>query len=354
MDKRQTLIALAAASATALTTGLASTQAIAQTKEPLRVSVWGGSWRDFVADIIGKRFTAETGVQVEYVTGGTIDRLTRAQAAGGKPETDIIFTTSHVGWLYANSNLYEKLEMAKIPNAKRLFPEAVVSPFHLATWSYVYTIAVRPDLVPGANITSWADLWNPKFKGMIGLPDFDPSHIIYASTVLAGGKTPKDWAMGQKRLLDLRPNIRAHYTNDATSQQMIGEGTTPIQIILSGNAYHMMSQGVKLDLIVPKEGAVLGLDTIGINRGTRQLELAYRFMNIALDPQVQTEISNRQRMGPSVTETKIDPKLTALPGFFTTGEQWRKQSLVIDHQQRAELLGDWRKWYIENVVAGTK
>ena len=354
MNKRQTLLALAAATATTLTSSFTVTDAIAQTKEPLRVSVWGGSWRDFVADIIGKRFTAETGVQVEYVTGGTIDRLTRAQASKDKPETDIIFTTSHVGWLYANSGLYEKLELAKVPNAKRLFPEAVVSPFHLGTWSYVYTIGVRPDLLGGATITSWADLWNPKFKNMIGLPDFDPSHIIYAATVLSGGKTAKEWTMGQKRLLDLRPNIRAHYTNDATSQQMIGEGTTPIQVILSGNAYHMMSQGVKVDLIIPKEGAVLGLDTVGINRGTRNLELAYRFMNIALDPAVQTEISNRQRMGPTVTETKIDPKVSILPGFFTTSEQWRKQAMVIDHQQRAELLGDWRKWYIENVVAGAK
>lgn len=350
VTRRRVLGAAAAGTAAAIAPDLS-----AQGKGPLRVSVWGGSWRDFVADIIGTRFTAETRVPVEYLTGGTIDRLTRAQAAKDKPETDLIFTTSHVGWLYANSNLYEKLDLGKLPNAKRLFPEALISPFHVALWSYVYTVGVRPDLVPAAaKIGSWADLWNPQFKNMIGLPDFDPSHIIYVATILSGGKTAKDWTMGQKRLLELRPNIRAHYTNDATSQQMIGDGTTPIQVMLSGNAYHMMAQGVKIDLLVPKEGAVLGLDTIGINRNSPNVDLAYRFINIALDPVVQSEISNRQRMGPSVTETKIDPKLSALPGFFTTSEQWRKQSLIIDHLQRAELLGDWRKWYIENIVAGTK
>ena len=327
--------------------------AVAQSKEPLRISVWGGSWRDFVADIIGKRFTAETGVPVEYVTGGTIDRLTKAQQSKDKPETDIIHTTSHVGWLYANSGLYEQLDMSKLANAKRLFPDAVISPFHLGLWSYVYTIGVRPDLLPaGVKIESWADLWNPRLKGMIGLPDFDPSHIIYASALLSGGKGAKDWAIGQKRLLDLRPNIRAHYTNDATSQQMIGDGTTPIQVMLSGNAYHMMSQGVKLELLVPKEGAIIGVDTVGINKNSPRVDLAYRWINIALDPQVQTEISNRQRMGPTVTDTKIDQKVTALPGFFTTAAQWKSQAIVIDHKQRAELLGEWRKWYIENVVAG--
>ena len=341
----------AAVAALMLTAAMAN--AVAQSKEPLRISVWGGSWRDFVADIIGKRFTAETGVPVEYVTGGTIDRLTKAQQSKDKPETDIIHTTSHVGWLYANSGLYEQLDMSKLANAKRLFPDAVISPFHLGLWSYVYTIGVRPDLLPaGVKIESWADLWNPRLKGMIGLPDFDPSHIIYASALLSGGKGAKDWATGQKRLLDLRPNIRAHYTNDATSQQMIGDGTTPIQVMLSGNAYHMMSQGVKLELLVPKEGAIIGVDTVGINKNSPRVDLAYRWINIALDPQVQTEISNRQRMGPTVTDTKIDQKVTALPGFFTTAAQWKSQAIVIDHKQRAELLGEWRKWYIENVVAG--
>ena len=43
---------------------LAPMPATAQDK--LVVSVWGGSWRDMVANIIGKRFTAETGVPVEY------------------------------------------------------------------------------------------------------------------------------------------------------------------------------------------------------------------------------------------------------------------------------------------------
>ena len=341
------------AAVAALMLTAAMPNAVAQSKEPLRISVWGGSWRDFVADIIGKRFTAETGVPVEYVTGGTIDRLTKAQQSKDKPETDIIHTTSHVGWLYANSGLYEQLDMSKLANAKRLFPDAVISPFHLGLWSYVYTIGVRPDLLPaGVKIESWADLWNPRLKGMIGLPDFDPSHIIYASALLSGGKGAKDWAIGQKRLLDLRPNIRAHYTNDATSQQMIGDGTTPIQVMLSGNAYHMMSQGVKLELLVPKEGAIIGVDTVGINKNSPRVDLAYRWINIALDPQVQTEISNRQRMGPTVTDTKIDQKVTALPGFFTTAAQWKSQAIVIDHKQRAELLGEWRKWYIENVVAG--
>jgi putative spermidine/putrescine transport system substrate-binding protein len=337
-------------SAAALAVVLGSSAAFAQGK--LAVSIWGGSWRDFVAENVAKRFTQETGAQVEFITGGTIDRLNKAKLSKANPETDVIFTTSHVGWLYASDDLYEKLDMAKLPNAKTLFPEAIISPFHVGAWSYVYTIAYRPDLVPAEiKFNSWGDLWNPKLKGMIGLPDFDPSHIIYASALLSGAKSAKDWTMGQKKLMQLKPNIKAFYSSDATSQEKIGTGETPVQVLLSGNAYHMMTQGVKINLVVPKEGAIIGIDTVGINKGSKNAALAYKFIDILLDPATQTLIVNKVKMGPMSTQAKVDPAVAKLPGLFTSAAQWKQQAVVIDHKQRAELLGEWRKWFTENIIA---
>src|SRR5262249_21086786 len=71
----------------ALAVFLAPLQAVAQDK--LVVSAWGGSWRDMVDNLIGKKFTAATGVPVEYITGGTIDRLNKEKLAKGNPESDI-------------------------------------------------------------------------------------------------------------------------------------------------------------------------------------------------------------------------------------------------------------------------
>ena len=89
----------------------------AAAQDKLVVSVWGGSWRDMIANIIAKKFTAETKAQVEFITGGTIDRLNKEKLAKGNPESDITFTTSHVGWLYANDGLFEQLDLGKVPNA---------------------------------------------------------------------------------------------------------------------------------------------------------------------------------------------------------------------------------------------
>src|SRR3979490_1531613 len=321
----------------------------ATAQDKLVVSVWGGSWRDMVANIIGKRFTAETGVPVEYNTGGTIDRLNKEKLAKGNPESDITFTTSHVGWLYANDGLFEELDLAKITNAKNLADEARISPFHIGAWAYVYTIGYRADLLGEMKFESWNDLWKPELKGKIAGPDFDPSHIIAISAILSGSDAAH-WEKGQEKLKALKPNFKAFYTNDAISRQLLASGETPVQVVLSMNAYYMIGQGVPITLAIPKEGAVLGIDTVAIMKGSKKAELAYKFITAALDPQVQAEVAKFKKGSPGVLDAKVDPAVAKLPGVFTTADQWNKQAIIIDHKLRAEKTAEWRKWFAENIM----
>src|SRR5258708_16129348 len=176
-----------------------------------------------VDNLIGKKFTAATGVPVEYITGGAIDRLNKEKLAKGNPESDITFTTSHVGWLYANDGLFEQLDVAKIANAKNLADEARISPFHLGAWAYVYTIGYRADLMGGMKFESCADLWKPALKGKIAAPDFDPSHINAISALLSG-RDAAHCENGPARRKALKPNFKAFYTNHANSKHLVASG----------------------------------------------------------------------------------------------------------------------------------
>ena len=331
---------------TLLVTLLVAVPAYAQDK--LVVSIWGGSWRDLVADTVAKKFTAETGVPVEFITGGTIDRLNKEKLAKGSPESDITFTTSHVGWLYANDGLFENLDLAKIPNAKNLADEAKVSPYHLGAWAYVYTIGYRTDLIKNMKFESWNDLWSPELKGKIASPDFDPSHII-ADAALLSGADAAHWEKGQEKLKALKPNFKAFYTNDANSQQLLASGETPVQVVLSMNAYYMMGQGIPLTLAMPKEGAVLGIDTVAVMKGSKKVDLAHKFINVLYDPVVQAEIAKQKKGSPAVLNAKLDPEIAKLPGVFTSAEQW-KQQINIDAKLRAAKTAEWRKWFAENIM----
>jgi putative spermidine/putrescine transport system substrate-binding protein len=116
------------------------------------------------------------------------------------------------------------------------------------------------------------------------------------------------------------------------------------------NAHYMAGEGVPIRLVIPKEGAVLGIDTVAIMKGSKKADLAYKFINIALDPQVQAEVAKFKKGSPMVTNAKVDPEIAKLPGVFTTPEQWQKQAIIIDHKLRAEKTAEWRKWFAENIM----
>jgi putative spermidine/putrescine transport system substrate-binding protein len=321
--------------------------ALAQDK--LTVSIWGGNWRDGAKEAIATEFTKRTGIKVDFITGGTMDRLTKAKVAAGNPEADVTLTTSHVAYLYVADSLFQKLDLAKIPNLRDAYPTAVRSPYHIGLYSYVFTPAFRTDLMPASfNITSWNDLWGSEVKGKLGLPDFDPSHIIVASALLAGGSA-REWKKGTPLLEKLKPSIKAFYQSDATSQELMKTGETPVQVILSINAYHQMKQGIPIKLAIPKEGGVVGIDAVGISAGTKMADAAHEFINVALDPHVQEKLCDLYKCSPMSAKAHVSPELAALPGIFTSEEQLKKQ-ILIDDEVRAKQLSEWKSWFTENMT----
>jgi putative spermidine/putrescine transport system substrate-binding protein len=187
-------------------------------------------------------------------------------------------------------------------------------------------------------------------KGKLSVPDFDPSHVIAIAALLEGGDASQ-WEKGQERLAALKPSFKAFYTNDAQSQQLIANGETPVQIMLSMNAHYMMAEGVPVRLVIPKEGAVLGIDAVGIMKGSANVANAHKFINTMLDPEVQAQIAEFKKGSPTVSNARLKPEIARLPGVFTTPEQWKTQAIVIDHKLRSEKLGEWRKWFAENIMA---
>ncbi len=318
--------------------------------DPLVVSVWGGNWKDTVEKVIAKPFTARTGIPVEFEVGGTLDRLAKARVSKGAPLVDVTFTTTHVGRLYISDGLFQPLDMAKLPNAKELAREAIRSDHHLGVWAYVYTIAYRPDQVP-MTITKWADLWDPRLKGKIGLPDFDPSHIITVSALLEGGDEI-NWQKGQERLKRLKPNVAAFFSTDARSQDLMKTGEAPVQVMLSINAFHLIDQGLNVKVITPADRpGIVGIDTVAVMAGTKRADAAHQFINLALSKEIQEQLVAAFKAGPTNLKAAVPDTLRGQPGVFTSPAEWKERGYIMNDEARAKTLAAWKEWFNANIVA---
>jgi putative spermidine/putrescine transport system substrate-binding protein len=321
----------------------------AHAQNSLVVSVWGGNWKDTVDRVIGKAFTAKTGMPVEFEVGGTIDRLAKARVAKGSPLVDITFTTSHVGRLYVSDGLFAPLDMAKLPNAKAAAREALRSEYQMGGWSYVYTIVYRPDLVK-EEITAWSDLWKPSLKGKIAMPDFDPSHIITIAALMEGGNETT-WQKGQERLKALKPSIVAFFSTDAQSQDLMKTGQAPVQIMLSVNAYHLQEQGIPVKLVQPKDyPGIVGIDCMSVMAGTKKADAAQEFINLALSKEVQTELARALKAGPVNGGATVPAAFHGQPGIFLTPAEWKERGYILNDDVRAKNLPAWREWFTANIV----
>jgi putative spermidine/putrescine transport system substrate-binding protein len=333
--------------ASLLALGLASTPAHAQNS--LVISVWGGNWKDTVEKVIGKAFTARTGMPVEFEVGGTIDRLAKARVAKGSPLVDLTFTTSHVGRLYMSDGLFAKLDMAKLPNAKEVAKEALRSDYQMGGWSYVYTIVYRPDLVK-EEITRWSDLWKPSLKGKIAVPDFDPSHIITIAALMEGGNEAT-WQKGQEKLKALKPSIAAFYSTDAQSQDLMKTGQAPVQVMLSVNAYHLQEQGIAVKLVQPRDfPGIVGIDCMSVMAGTTKADAAHQFINLALSKEIQTELAKALKAGPVNGGATVPAAFHGQPGIFLTPAEWKAGAYIMNDEIRAKNLPAWREWFTANIV----
>ena len=321
----------------------------AEAQNALVVSAWGGNWKDSLEKIVAKNFTAKTGIPVEFEAGGTIDRLAKARVAKGDPLVDVTFTTSHVGRLYISDGLVQPLDMSKLPNAKDLAKEAMRSEYHIGVWAYVYTVVYRPDLVK-EEITKWSDLWKPSLKGKIAMPDFDPSHIITIAALMEGGNETT-WEKGQKKLMELKPQIAAFFATDAQSQDLMKTGQAPVQVMLSVNAYHLIDQGIAVKLVQPTDyPGVVGIDTMTIMTGTKKADAAYQFLNMALAKDIQAELVKSLKASPTVIGTPVPANLAGQPGIFSSPAQWKERGYILNDEVRAKNLPAWREWFTSNIV----
>ena len=97
------------------------------------------------------------------------------------------------------------------------------------------------------------------------------------------------------------------------------------------NAHYMAAEGVPIQLVIPKEGAVLGIDTVAIMKGSKKAELAYKFINVALDPQVQAEVAK--------FKTEIANQLKKLHTLVARTQQLEAQSRKHEQSMQAVLAG---------------
>lgn len=220
--------------------------------------------------------------------------------------TDLVHPCSSWWQLYVEAGLVQPIDTARLKNWPGINPALaqegqVNGQQYFVPWDWGYeSLLVRTDKVK-QEPKSWADLWDPQYKGQVAL--WDDGEANHAMTALALGfdpwkTTPAQDEQIQQKLIDLKRNVKNYWADFTEATQLISSGDAWIVANAWQDAYKTLSEeNVPVDYIVPKEGRLGWECGYGISAKSQNVALAYAYLDALIDPQSMANMAGEYAYG---------------------------------------------------------
>ncbi|HEX2236361.1 MAG TPA: spermidine/putrescine ABC transporter substrate-binding protein [Actinomycetota bacterium] len=251
-----------------------------------------------------EQFTKETGIEVNYQTVisdnlsfyGTIRE---PLASGQEIEWDIIVVTDWLINQMANLGYLEELDHSLLPNfeanAGEIYKDPTYDPgnTHSVPWqSGITGIAYNVELT-GRDITSVNDLFDPQFKGKVGMLKEmrDTMNLV----LLGLGINPEDATIedaeaAQQKLLEQQEAgiVRQYYGNEYLAP--LANGDLAVTMAWSGDVLGKTIGNPNIKFTVADEGGILWVDNMAIPQGAAHPIDAHKMMDFVYQPEIAAQI----------------------------------------------------------------
>ncbi|MCU0773941.1 MAG: polyamine ABC transporter substrate-binding protein [Ideonella sp.] len=275
------------------------------------------NWSNYIAPNTVANFEKETGIKVRYDTFDS-NEILHAKLVAGKTGYDIVVPSSYWGKIQADGGLLQKIDKSKIPNFKNLDPAlmeqlAKLDPGNqfLVPWLWGYTtVGINVDKVKAAlgNLpmpdNAWDLVFKPEYISRLrscGVSFLDsPTEIIPAALHYLGkpaySNNPADFAGVGPLLRSIRPHVTlfssSGYINDmAAGSICVALGWSGDMNIARNRAIEAKN-GVNIQVLIPKTGGILFMDTMAIPADAANVENVYKWIDYILRPQVSADLTN--------------------------------------------------------------
>jgi spermidine/putrescine transport system substrate-binding protein len=265
------------------------------------------------------QFEDKTGIEVNYTenindNASFYAKIREPLANGDSPGYDIIVVTD---WLIAKMISFgylEELDHSLLPQFEEHAANIHKDPSydrnnaHSVPWqSGITGIAYNTDLT-GRPITSVEDLFNPEFKGKVGM--FTEMRDTMSLVLLGMGVEPEtatleDARAAQEKLLKQIDDgiVRQYYGNDYVGP--LANGDLALCIAWSGDVLgKTLGANSPVEFVVPDEGGVLFTDCMAIPQNAEHPIDAHEMMNFVYDPKIAAQMCAWINYTPPVPEAR--------------------------------------------------
>jgi spermidine/putrescine transport system substrate-binding protein len=238
-------------------------------------------------------------------------------------------------------------------------------------WQSGWTAMAYNSSVITEKIDSVQSLFDPKYKGRIGMPE-DPQELgsigLNAIGVDPASSTPADWKHAAQKLQEQKPLVKKYY--DQSYITALKNGDTDISWCWSGDIFqaNLNSKYKDLKLVFAKEGAMFWTDNMCIPIGVQNPKDAMALMDYYYTPSVQAVVEYYNNYVCPVPDAKkslehphgwvatalnelkpviqLDPSVAAhAPTVFPTAQQDAVSKPYYQYKNQSEL-DEWNNLFV--------
>lgn len=235
-------------------------------------------------------FTQATGIEVSMTHLSSGPALSRIEAESNRPQADVWFGAPNENHILAKSRGLTQIYAS--PNADALGDDFKDADSY---WHAIYTnpmaVGVRTDILEsrGAPLPStWADLLDPAYAGLIQLPSPQSAGTGYNVVLTLREVFGEDEAFEYMRKLDA--NVQTYTQSGTAPAAALGIGETPIGIQFSPGILQLIDEGFPIQIVFPAEGVGYEVPAISILEGANNLDEARQLVDWIISEEGQQSL----------------------------------------------------------------
>ena len=319
----------------------------AQSKQ-IVVTNWGGDWNDRAVKHIEKPLLEDKGWTIVRDLNEQPQRMTKLLAEKRLPRgtVDVAHFAEAEAYTLNVQEALETIDYSKIPNAKTMI-EKMKRPYFMpwlySAWEIVYLADRIKDPV-----TSYNDLWHPKYAGKIGVMDQNYGAAMQVASILAGGKMD-NFEGAKKKLLEWKKAVQPKVY---PSHQQAQAALKADEIWMIGNwkarGLQWQKDGLNVRVASPKEGGIHTVFGVVIPKRASNKEGAYAYLNALIDPAGMRNLCSDNFYAPPTTAVSIPGEIGAKIAFTPA------QTAALhyyDQKYWAENVTKWLDWWKKDFLS---
>lgn len=340
MRRREFLCSgVAMVGAAALGPVLTPATATAQSRK-LTITSFGGTFQKAVESEIVAPFQTQMKCEVSVVTGVSTKVVSMLATANGHPGIDVAYMDLAPMYIAKRRHLLQKLDMAKIPNAKLIYPIAIGKDgYWIGSLMAMTGIAYNTQYVKTPP-TSWLDLWQPQYKGHVALPAITQTagYEFLAEVARLHGGGEKNIAPGFEAIKRLRPSVVAYYKDPDGMARLLTSGEAWLGPWYNDRFSQLKKAGAPVGFVRPKEGAIAIISTLSVPAGAPDADLAMQYINFSISTPIQAAWDKQMAEGPTNRDVRLPPDIAAGVPY---GEKVVGSLIALDQETISEELPNW-------------